>query len=626
MKNEIIYRVYDFLKEYPPFSLLTKDELMKISEQVTVKYLPPNNILFQIGEMPPPQFYIVNEGAIHLYQEDGDMVEQCDEGDVFGIRPLLAHSPYLLSAKSAEESILYAIKTSTFLPYLEKYPNVLSFLATNFAVGSANMFYKSRSHNTNIYSEIFKIDNEKAPVFCTLQCTIQYAATKMAEFKTGSIIICDEDQKPIGIITDKDLRIKVVAGDIRKKENVSMIMSSPVVCVRPSLSIAELQIIMLKNRINHLAVTEDGTIHSKLIGVISEHDLVVQQADNPAILIKEIRKSASTLQLKSLRDKTENLVKKYMDQNVSVPYITQIVSEINDEIIIQSIRIAEVKLGKEKFDGLNYCWLALGSEGREEQLLRTDQDNALIYKADPNNPDIKELFLSLAQEVTSMLHNIGFEYCPADMMASNPSWCQSTDEWKITFTKWIENPGEKEIMMCTIFFDYRPVFGDQSLAEHLGEHIFSLLDQQEVFLHLLAKNALENPPPLSFFRNFIVEKNGEHKDSFDVKLRAMMPLVDAARLLILSKKVAGVNNTSKRYQALSEVEPNNAELYNMAADAYEILIRFRTVQGLKNANSGRYIQPEAMDKMDRLQLRNAFQPIDELQKLIKVRFQTGGLL
>ena len=626
MKNEIIYRVYDFLKEYPPFSLLTKDELMKISEQVTVKYLPPNNILFQIGEMPPPQFYIVNEGAIHLYQEDGDMVEQCDEGDVFGIRPLLAHSPYLLSAKSAEESILYAIKTSTFLPYLEKYPNVLSFLATNFAVGSANMFYKSRSHNTNIYSEIFKIDNEKAPVFCTLQCTIQYAATKMAEFKTGSIIICDEDQKPIGIITDKDLRIKVVAGDIRKKENVSMIMSSPVVCVRPSLSIAELQIIMLKNRINHLAVTEDGTIHSKLIGVISEHDLVVQQADNPAILIKEIRKSASTLQLKSLRDKTENLVKKYMDQNVSVPYITQIVSEINDEIIIQSIRIAEVKLGKEKFDGLNYCWLALGSEGREEQLLRTDQDNALIYKADPNNPDIKELFLSLAKEVTSMLHNIGFEYCPADMIASNPSWCQSTDEWKITFTKWIENPGEKEIMMCTIFFDYRPVFGDQSLAEHLGEHIFSLLDQQEVFLHLLAKNALENPPPLSFFRNFIVEKNGEHKDSFDVKLRAMMPLVDAARLLILSKKVAGVNNTSKRYQALSEVEPNNAELYNMAADAYEILIRFRTVQGLKNANSGRYIQPEAMDKMDRLQLRNAFQPIDELQKLIKVRFQTGGLL
>lgn len=626
MKNEIIYRVYDFLKEYPPFSLLTKDELMKISEQVTVKYLPPNNILFQIGEMPPPQFYIVNEGAIHLYQEDGTMVEQCDEGDVFGIRPLLAHSPYLLSAKSAEESILYAIKTSTFLPYLEKYPNVLSFLATNFAVGSANMFYKSRSHNTNIYSEIFKIDNEKAPVFCTLQCTIQYAATKMAEFKTGSIIICDEDQKPIGIITDKDLRIKVVAGDIRKKENVSMIMSSPVVCVRPSLSIAELQILMLKNRINHLAVTEDGSIHSKLIGVISEHDLVVQQADNPAILIKEIRKSSSTLQLKSLRDKTENLVKKYMDQNVSVPYITQIVSEINDEIIIQSIRIAEVKLGKEKFEGLNYCWLALGSEGREEQLLRTDQDNALIYKADPNNPDIEELFLSLAKEVTSMLHNIGFEYCPADMMASNPSWCQSLDEWKITFTKWIENPGEKEIMMCTIFFDYRPVFGDQSLAEHLGEHIFSLLDQQEVFLHLLAKNALENPPPLSFFRNFIVEKNGEHKDSFDVKLRAMMPLVDAARLLILSKKVAGVNNTSKRYQALSEVEPNNAELYNMAADAYEILIRIRTVQGLKNANSGRYIQPEAMDKMDRLQLRNAFQPIDELQKLIKVRFQTGGLL
>lgn len=196
MKNEIIYRVYDFLKEYPPFSLLTKDELMKISEQVTVKYLPPNNILFQIGEMPPPQFYIVNEGAIHLYQEDGDMVEQCDEGDVFGIRPLLAHSPYLLSAKSAEESILYAIKTSTFLPYLEKYPNVLSFLATNFAVGSANMFYKSRSHNTNIYSEIFKIDNEKALYFVHYSALYNTLQQKWLNLKQAPLLYAMKIKSP----------------------------------------------------------------------------------------------------------------------------------------------------------------------------------------------------------------------------------------------------------------------------------------------------------------------------------------------------------------------------------------------------------------------------------------------
>jgi CBS domain-containing protein len=634
MKNEIVHRVYDFLKEYPPFNLLPKEAILKISSHVVVKFLPDKTILFKIGELPPSVFYIVNEGAIHLHQEDGQMVDQCDEGDVFGIRPLLAESPYLLTAKSSEDTILYCIRTEDFLPYLTHHPKILAFLASNFAVGAGNMFFKksttSKSANNNIaenvFTELFTIDTQKSPIYCHIHNTIQEAAVIMATHQIGSIVVCDEDIRPIGIVTDKDLRIKVVAGDIRKKENISLIMSAPVICVKPGLSIAELQILMIKNRINHLAVTQDGTIYNKLVGVVSEHDLVVQQADNPSILIREVRKSKSGLQLKSIRDKVERLIKKYIDQEVSIPFITQVVSSINDEIIQQAIKISESKLGKEIYKDIKYCWLALGSEGREEQLLRTDQDNALIYKQDDTIPDIKEKCIRLSKEVTAILHEVGYAYCPADMMASNPSWCQSVEEWQQTFHQWIYQPGEKEIMMCTIFFDYRPVYGDVSLANTLTNYIFTTLDKQDIFLHLLAKNALENPAPLSFFRNFIVEKNGEHKDSFDIKLRAMMPLTDAARLLTLASRNGGENNTCNRFLALADIEPQNAELYRMAADAYEILIRIRTKHGFKKNDSGRYIQPDDMDKMDRLLLRNAFQPIDELQKMIKVRFQLGGIL
>lgn len=634
MKNEIVHRIYDFLKEYPPFNLLPKEAIMNISENVKVKFIPDNTLLFEIGEIPPPIFYIVNEGAIHLHQEDGQMVDHCDEGDVFGIRPLLAESPYLLTAKSSEETILYCIRTQDFLPYLTHHPKILAFLASNFAVGSGNMFYKkstspkieaSNSYE-NVFTELFSIDTQKTPVSCHIQNTIQEAAVMMATHQIGSIVVCDKESRPIGIVTDKDLRIKVVAGDIRKKENISLIMSSPVICVKPGLSISELQILMIKNKINHLAVTQDGTIQSKLIGVVSEHDLVVQQADNPSILIREIRKSQTGEQLKRIRDKVERLIKKYIAQEVSITFITQVVSSINDEIIQQAIRLSEAKHGKELYKGIKYCWLALGSEGREEQLLRTDQDNALIYMQNESIPDIKEKCIRLATEVTSILHEVGYEYCPAEMMASNPTWCQSVEEWQQTFHRWIYQPGEKEIMMCTIFFDYRPVYGEKSLVTSLSEHIFQLLDKQEVFLHLLAKNALENPPPLSFFRNFIVEKNGEHKDSFDIKLRAMMPLADAARLLTLANRTGGENNTCKRFLALADIEPQNADLYKMAADAYEILIRIRTKHGFSRNDSGRYIQPNEMDKMDRLLLRNAFQPIHELQKLIKVRFQLGGIL
>lgn len=630
MKNEIVHRVYDFLKEYPPFNLLPKDVILKISGNVIVKYLPEKTILFKIGELPPSQFYIVNEGAIHLNQEDGQLVDHCDEGDVFGIRPLLAESPYLLTAQASEDTILYTIRTEDFLPYLTYHPKILAFLASSFAVGTGNMFYKktstAKTTSENVFTELFSIDTQKQPIYCHINNTIQEVAILMTTNQIGSIVVCDQALKPIGIVTDKDLRTKVVAGEIRKKENVSLIMSSPVICVKSGLSIAELQILMLKNRINHLAVTIDGTSNTELVGVVSEHDLVVQQADNPSILIREIRKSQSGTQLKRVRQKVERLIQKYIEQEVSISFITTVVSRVNDEIIQQAIKLAENKLGIETYKSIRYCWLALGSEGREEQLLRTDQDNALIYVHDDSISDIKAKCLLLAKEVNELLHEVGYEYCPAEMMASNPMWCQSVDEWKQTFHKWIYQPGEKEIMMSTIFFDYRPVYGDYSLASELTKYIFETIDNQEIFLHLLAKNALENPPPLSFFRNFILEKNGEHKDSFDIKLRAMMPLADAARLLILASRTGGENNTSKRYLSLAEIEPQNAELYRMAADAYEILIRIRTKHGFKMGDSGRYIQPNDMDKMDRLLLRNAFQPIDELQKMIKVRFQLGGVL
>jgi CBS domain-containing protein len=626
MAHELTHRIYDFLKEFPPFNFLSKDEILHIASQSTVKYLQKEDTLFSIGDMPPSRFYIVKEGAIHLFQSDGELVETCDEGDVFGIRPLLAHSPYLLTAKAGEESLLYAITTKDFLPLIEKYPKISLFLATNFAVGVGNKYYHKTQQTSiniseNVLTEVVSIDSRIKPVTVDPAITIQEAAQIMVKKGVGSVIICDPDEKPIGIITDKDLRSKVVAGDIRKKENVTRIMTSPVKCAPPNQSYTQLQMMMLKNRISHVVITEDGSMESKIMGVVSEHDLVVQQTDSPAILLKEILKAENEKQLCSIRSKIEKLIEKWLEQEVSIHFVSQVVSTLNDEIIKRVLFLSEESLGRETYRKMDYCWLTLGSEGREEQLLKTDQDNAIIYANNPDIPNQKELLLTLAKEANRMLFEIGFEYCPAEMMASNPLWCQSVDEWHQTFEKWIFQPGEKEIMMCTIFFDFRPVYGNSMLANSLSHYIFDLLDKQKVFLHFLAKNALQNPPPLSFFRNVIVEKNGEHKDSFDIKLRAMMPLVDAARLMILEKKLSGINNTGERYQALAKLDPANADVLYLAADAYEILIRIRTLFGLRHKNSGRYIQPEEMDKMAKLLLRNAFQPIDDIQKIIKIRFQ-----
>jgi CBS domain-containing protein len=643
MENTIPRRIYDFLRAFPPFNLLDEDIMMRVSERVLVKYLKVEDTLFHQGEPPGQHIYVVKEGAVHLYREEkGEkiMVESCDEGDVFGIRPLLAQENYLLTAKAAEESLIYAINVEGFQEVLKDNPSVAIYLASSFATGAGqrytsgqkpSLFLEREGKEVSQFNliELQSLETSKSPVSCLPETTIQEAAKIMSKEKVGSIIIVDEAFTPEGIITDKDFRSKVVTGDVPLNASVKEIMSSPVITVAPGVTVADVQIEMVKNRINHLCITADGTDQSKVLGVLSEHDLMVTQGNNPAILIREVRRCYDGASLRQIRERAETLLKRYIYQDVAISFIATVMTEINDAIIERCLELSEQALAEEGFKQapVNYTWLALGSEGRGEQLLRTDQDNALVFEDVPEEAyeSTKAYFLKLSSKATHLLNEVGFEYCPADMMASNPSWCLSITEWEKQFSIWINEPTPKAIMYCTIFFDFRPVYGSYDLAERLAEHIFKELDGQTIFLSFLAKNALQNPPPLTFFRNFVVESGGEHNNEFDIKARAMMPLADAARVLILEARISKMNNTFRRFDKLAEIEPKNKELYEQAADAYEILMRYRTLQGLKNADSGRYFDPSDLSKMERINLRNSFQPIKELQTLLRVRFQLALL-
>ncbi len=640
MSNTIPRRVYDFLKDYPPFSLLKKDLLMRIAQRVVVNYYRPGEVLFRAGDTPEKFIYMVREGAVQLLREEAGervLVEECDEGDVFGIRPLLAKEAYALTAEAVEESLIYAININGFHKVLAENPEVAYYLARSFASGYRRDERPAQSNRLFIgpmdddgaddyqLVEIQAIENDRKPVCCHREKTVQEAAQEMTRRQVGSIIIVDDERRPIGIITDKDLRRKIATGQQPLNAPVSVIMSSPVITVAPDITVADVQIEMVKKRIHHLIITEDGTDQSPVRGVVTEHDLLVIQGNNPAVLLRETKRARSGPELRHLRDRAEVLLKKYIFQEVSIAYISTVMTEINDAIIRRSIKLA---LGEMETEGFGpppapFCWLALGSEGRGEQLLRTDQDNALLFADVPEGQyeSTKKYFLTFAAKVTSLLHQVGFEYCPADMMASNPNWCLSLEQWKKQFNKWILQPTPKAVLYCTIFFDYRPVYGPEELTEALTRYIFELSGDQTVFLAHLAKNATDNPPPLTFFRNFVVEKSGEHEDEFDIKGRAMMPLTDAARVLTLHAQIGKLNNTFRRFDKLAELEPRNRELYEQAADAYEILMRYRALQGLKQGDSGRFFKPSELSKMERLNLRNSFRPIRDLQSLLHTRFQ-----
>lgn len=634
MKNSIAERIADFLKNFPPFKSLSYQDLLVLSKQVQVVYLEKNAILFQVGDVAHHNFYVVKDGAVGLAViSNGDeiLIDQCDEGDIIGLRPFFARNQYAMAAKAQEESILYGIPIEIFKPFVMQNQEVLNFLLESFASNTRNPYDKDYqgkliSENSFISKQVREVPYFQPITYTkktiTAQSTdsVKEIATLMSSHKIGSIII-EENQLPVGIVTDKDLRFKIATGEFPITAAVSQIMSSPVITVSRDISIAEAQLLLLKHSIGHLCVTKDGSPGSKIVGVLSEHDIMVVQTNNPGILLKLVRRATKPKDLKAVREKLTALIQSSIENNVPVHHISNLAGEINLAITRRAIYLAIEKMGKKP--PAHFAWMNVGSQGRREQLLLTDQDNAIVFEdvEEGHYEKVKHYFLELAAEVNKTLNKVGYEYCPAEMMASNPMWCKSLTEWKQQFSTWIFKPGEKGIMMCTIFFDYDYVYGDERLTNAITREVFKNIQNNQLFFAYLGTDALRNPPPIGFFRQFLVESDGEHKDTFDIKSRAMLPLIDAARLLILSKHITGVNNTIDRFKKLAELEPQNREFFEACAEAFANLMYFRTREGLSQNSGGRFLNLKELSKSDKVKLKNSFQPIHELNDILKLRFQ-----
>ncbi|MBQ4821726.1 DUF294 nucleotidyltransferase-like domain-containing protein [Aquimarina sp. MMG016] len=637
MKNTIAERIFDFLKDFPPFDVLTAEQLIIIARNVKVIYLPKDKFVFKIEEEIHDHFYVVKDGAIGIFRkEDQVLVDECDEGDIFGLRAMIRKGNYILSAKAIEESIVYSISSLLLEEIIQTNTEANKFLIASFATNTRNPYandnkgtlfanVKSLQKNESSLTEVQSAQYSKNPITCQLKTSIQQAALIMSTKHVGSIVIT-ENQKPIGIITDKDLRLHIATGRFSIDDPVESIMSSPVITYPENISVAEAQIAMLQHKITHLCITKDGTANSVLTGILSEHDIVAIRGNNPSALIKEVKRAKTAETLQHIRKKVQQLLQGYVEQHIPISYISKVISAINEAITQRAILLSLEEMNTPP--PVKFSWLALGSQGRKEQLLITDQDNALVFENPPKEQfDVtKAYFLSLSEKVTQKLNTIGFEFCPADMMASNPRWCLSLDEWKNQFHSWITKPDKDKILLSMIFFDYEMIYGDKNLVDEMSESIFGSIGSYKIFLNFMGLNALKNPPPLSFFRQFLVEHSGEHKDQFDIKARAIMPLVDAARLLILSNNLKGFNSTIARYKKLAEVEPQNKDLYESCINAFRVLLRFRTQQGLKNNTSGRFIDLKSLSKADRLKLKGCFKPIKDIQELIKVRFSLSHML
>ena len=632
MENAITQRIANFLKEYEPFSYLSYEDLIKIVSTIRVINLEKHKSLFQINDTLHDVFYVVSSGVIHLTvisDAEETLLNKCYTGDIFGLRPFFAKNNYQMTAKAREESIVYAVPIATFKPFVAQNATVLDFLLESFAVNTKNSL--DNKNHTLLSDNVSYSDNQsdmqyfqslnynKTPLKISHDTLIKDAAQLVTENMFDSALITDQNN-PIGIVTDKDFRSKVATGRFPLTNSISKIMASPVITVTENISVAEAQLVMLKHGVTHLCVTKDGTDKSEVKGVISEHDLVVAQANNPGILLKEIKKSQTAKELKLVRNKLADIIQSSLNKNIPLTHISSIVGEVTLAIVKRSIEQSILELGSPP---ARFAWLCIGSQGRKEQLLLTDQDSILVFEdvSSEKYRDVKDYFLKLAKKATATLEKVGYINCPNGHMASNMMWCKSLTDWSKQYENWMNTPGEYTNEISSVFFDYEIAFGEQKIEDTITDVIFSNIKNKVLFLDYLGNDTIKKPTPLNFFKKFNIEEEGENKGKFDIKTRALMPLIDGARLLILSNNIKGVNSTYLRFKQLAMIDPKFSEIYLNCADAYLVLSKFRTLEGLKNDNSGQYINLEELSKVDKEKLKNALAPMKELEELIKDKIQ-----
>jgi CBS domain-containing protein len=445
---------------------------------------------------------------------------------------------------------------------------------------------------------------------CAETMSIQAVAESMTAQHVNAAIILAPDGQPSGIVTDWDLRERVIVAKRPVSQPIRNVMSTPLVTIPIGAPIYEAIRLMSSYSIHHLVIINENHLN----GVITSYDLLTGYHAAPSILVKEIETQSTLAGLRNVMDQVQQLLFLLLKQGIKANHLGWLMADLNDRLVMRVLELTEIELGTPP---VPYCWLVLGSEGRREQTFKTDQDNALIYSDHaPAAAAVQAYFLEFAKRVVANLIEIGFPPCKGHYTADNPNWNQSLTGWCAHFQHWATSWRPEDAPNFLIFFDFRGIHGDFSLANQLHDCLFTILMEHPNFLNRLAHLSASLAPPLGFFGQFLVEHNGEHRDEFDLKLRGTVPLVDLARFFALSHHLAETN-TLNRLKQLTTASNLPHVLIEELIQAFEFIfnlrLQYQWQQHLDSQVISNYINPENLSHIERRSLQEAFKVIAKAQ-------------
>ncbi len=629
--------VVEFLSNIMPFNELDDATLHQLARHVKVDFFPKGTRLLTAGETELSDLYLIQQGGVKSFivDDEGEVTlkDYRGEGAYVGALPIIRGTAANLDIETVEDTFCFLLPREIFLDLINSQPGFAQYYLKSFSEKIVTTAYTelrrhkmTRRGDEDLYLFSMQVGDivKQQPRTVAADSTIQEAARTMAGYRIGSLLIHQpgEPENIVGIVTDRDLRNKVLARGLDYTEAVQTIMSSPVATVLSQSVCFDALLKMMSSSIHHVAVEQRG----KIIGVVTSHDIMLLQGNSPYSLFKEIGKQRKISGLYPLSQKIPEMIRNLIKEGAKAGNIARMISILNDHILERLLTLLEEEMGAPPLD---YCWLLMGSEGRREQTFKTDQDNAIIY-ADPADEKqrlaAEEYFTAFARKAIDHLVNCGYPLCPGEIMAVNPKWCQPASVWQHYFESWVAAPDPQELLHATIFFDFRAGFGKASLAGDLRRHLNSISRRQELYLLHLANECRSGRAPLSFFKNFIVEKDGEHINKLDIKRQGLTPFVNFARVLALKHGISETN-TLARLHVLAREKVISDELWSMAVEAYEMQMQLRLIHQLNQIESGilpdNHIDPAELSDLEKRMLRDSFEVIERLHSVLKTMFPAG---
>jgi CBS domain-containing protein len=616
MDVELI-EIRDFIAATHPFDVLPAEEQERLARDVEIRYARKGTELITPGK-PAEFLFIVRTGALETHDPDGELLARLSEGECCGVRALLRGEAVNRSA-AIEDSLLYQLPAKRFDELRKAYKQIDFFFAPMAGGRLATAMGAVEDKNSlNLLSIHVEEMLARAPVTIGPDATVQQAAQCMRENRVSCVLVT-EGEALVGIFTDRDLRNRVVAEGVAFDAPLFRVMTPDPIRLEASAYAFDAMLTMSRHNIRHLPVVRGG----RIAGCITTTNLIRIQTNSPVYLVGDIHKRSDADGLREVLSHIPDLVHQMAESGATAHNIGHIVSTLTDAATVRLIQIAEATLGPPP---VPYAWAAAGSQGRHEQTAQSDQDNCLILDNAYDEALHGEYFSRLSKMVCDGLNTCGYVYCPGEMMAMTGQWRQPLATWKRYFSKWIEEPEPKALMLSSIFFDLRFIHGEEGLFDALQDLVMEKCAKNKIFLAYMAGNALTHQPPVGFFRNFVLIRGGDHNHTLDMKHTGVVPIIDLARVYALSAGVKTVNTHERLMQAMERKAISQDGAMDLR-DALEFISLTRLRHQARKIRAGEkadnYLEPEALSSFERSHLKDAFGVVKTMQAAMANTYQAG---